>query len=193
MNDNSEQELILKAQNAIRLGDKTKEPQLVILMGLPGSGKSYVSKYLNEKYGFTILSGENTTVALFGSDKCSGAEYAQAYKTLRQLAKKLLLEGYSVVIDGTNLKRVFREQITKEVKCDRTKLVYLKTDDTTAMDRVAKRGVDFNDQKDIKSSITQEKFYSFKEQLEEPNDEENAFIVNSDDKVFHSLDLIFNK
>ena len=193
MNENSEQEMILKAQKSVKLGDKRDDPQLVILMGLPGSGKSYSSKYLNEKYGFTILSGENITVAIFGTDKCGGAEYAQAYKILRQLANKLILEGYSIVIDGTNLKRVFREQITKEVKCDRIKLIYLKTDDTTAIDRVTSRGIDLNDQKDIKSSITKEKFNSFKDQLEEPSEAEKAFIIDSDDKLFSELDLIFEK
>ncbi|EKE06220.1 MAG: hypothetical protein ACD_19C00042G0001 [uncultured bacterium] len=57
--------LFIKAQKTIKKGTKSKSPRLVVLMGLPGSGKSYVSNYLHEKHGFTVLSGENITFALF--------------------------------------------------------------------------------------------------------------------------------
>jgi len=72
-------------------------------MGLPGSGKSFVSNYLHEKYGFTVLSGENITFALFNKVDCIGAEYSLSYDILRQLASKLVKEGYSIVIDGTKV------------------------------------------------------------------------------------------
>ena len=32
---------------------------LIVLMGLPGSGKSYVAEYIHKKYGFVLLSGED--------------------------------------------------------------------------------------------------------------------------------------
>lgn len=193
MIENSNNNLLSKAEKSVKKGRITKSPKLIILMGLPGSGKSYVSSYLHEKHGFTILSGENITFALFGTEKCSGSEYALAYKTLRQLAVKLLAEGYSIVIDGTNLKYVFRKQIYDEVGCDQTILLYLKTDDKTALSRIAQRGVNYQDGKEIKSSISHETFNNFKSQLEEPLPDEKAFEVVSDDQIFSNIDLVLNR
>jgi len=178
------QETILqKAKKTIKLGVKSPTPRLIILMGLPGSGKSYVSNYLHKKYGFTVLSGENVTFALYGTGKCSANEYASTYKILRQLAAKLLVDGYSVVIDGTNLKYAFRKQIYDDVCCPDTALLYLKVDDKTALSRISDRGINYQDKKDIKSLIDRETFNKFKEQLEEPLPSENAVEINSDDQV----------
>jgi predicted kinase len=182
----------LKLEKSIKKGKKTKTPRLVILMGLPGCGKSYVASYLYEKYGFTILSGENITYALFGTEKCANDEYALAYKTLRQLAAKLLADGYSVVIDGTNLKYAFRQQIYDEVICDSTTLIYLKIDDKTALNRITQRGLNYQDKKNIKSSISQETFNNFKKQLEEPLPSEKAITIISDDNIFIKIDSVVN-
>jgi len=81
-------------------------PTLIILMGLPGSGKSYVSEYIHKKYGFIVLSGEEITTQMFGTEKVSGSQYADVYKVIRQKASELLSQEESVVIDGTNLKQM---------------------------------------------------------------------------------------
>jgi len=158
----SDKVLSAKAEKTIKKGNKSKSPKLIILMGLPGSGKSYISNYLHDKYGFTVLSGENITFAIFNKVDCTGAEYSMAYDILRQLAQKLISLGYSVLIDGTNLKYIFRQQIYNDVNCPDTTLLYLKVDDKTALNRIAQRGVDFNDSKNIKSSISPDVFNKFK-------------------------------
>ena len=63
-------ENIEKAKKAIKFWENNWKSLCIILMGLPWSGKSYVAHYLNKKYGFTLLSGENITQALFGTEKC---------------------------------------------------------------------------------------------------------------------------
>ena len=190
MTEDSNNILLSKAEKSIKKGKISDLAKLFILMGLPGSGKSYVSSYLHQKHGFTVLSGESITFSIFGTEKCSGGEYALAYKTLRQLAVKLLSQRYSVVIDGTNLKYVFRKQIYDEVICKSTTLIYLKTDDKTALSRTSQRGIDYQNKKDIKSTCSQETFNSFKDQLEEPLSNENFIVVNSDDQVFINIDSI---
>jgi predicted kinase len=183
--------LLSKAKKSIKLGTKSDSSRLIILMGLPGSGKSYISSYLHDKYGFTILSGENITFSFYGTEKCSVDEYTLAYKKLRQIAAKLLEDGYSVVIDGTNLKYIFRQQIYNEVNCNSTMLLYLKVDDKTALNRVSQRGIDFKDLKNIKSSISKKVFEKFKDSLEEPLPGENAITIISDDNLFSKIDSIF--
>lgn len=192
MTDTSDQTLLQKASSSIKKGEKSKNANLVVLMGLPGSGKSYVCNYLHSKHGYSVLSGENITFSLFGSKKCSGSDYALAYKTLRQLAVQLLKEGYSVVIDGTNLKYVFREQIYKEVSSS-AYLIYLVVDEKTALSRVGQRGEDYTDKTNIKSTISVETFESFKNQLETPNENEKSFELVSDDNLLNNIDLLIEK
>lgn len=180
-----------KAYKTVKLGKRNINPKVIILMGLPGSGKSYVADYLNNKYGFTILSGENISNTLFKNDQ--NTDYTLVYKTLRQLAKKLLKENYSIVIDGTNLKYSFRKQIYDEV-CQNTKpiLIYLLVDDKTALERINKRGEDRSDKKKIKSYCSQETFNKFKEQIETPKSEENYYQIESNTNLFLKIDLIIN-
>ena len=168
--------LFSKAEKTIKKGTKSK---------------SYVSNYLHEKYGFTVLSGENITFSLFNKVDCTGTEYSLSYDVLRQLAAKLISQGYSVVIDGTNLKYIFRQQIYDDVNCLETTLLYLRVDDKTALNRITKRGTDFNDLKNIKSQITSETFDRFKNQLEEPSHGENSIILISDDNLLTEIDSIF--
>lgn len=156
---------------------------LIILMGLPGSGKSYVASHLQQKYNFIVLSGEDTAIELFGTEKLSGQQYAQVYKTVRQKASELLQHGSLVVIDGTNLKKQFRQQIYDEIKCDQTILICLKTDDKIAMDRISKRN----------NSCSSETYQAFKDQIEEPSTEENAFILVSDNQLLDNIDKIINE
>ncbi len=155
-------------------------PVLVILMGLPGSGKSYVASHLEQIYNFTVLSGEEITTQLFGTEKVSGDQYFQAYNYLRSEAVKLISQGKSVVIDGTNLKHSFRQQIYDEVKCDKLVLIYLKTDDKTALDRISKR----------QNSCSPETYEKFKSQIEEPSVDENVFVLTSDDQLLNNVDSL---
>lgn len=185
-----EENLLAKAEKTIKKGTQSKSPKLIVLMGLPGSGKSYVSNYLHEKHGFTILSGENITFALFNKVDCTGAEYSLSYDILRQLAVKLISQGYSVVIDGTNLKYIFRQQIYNDINCLNTTLLYLKIDDKTALNRITKRGIDFKDSKNIKSQISPETFDRFKNQVEEPLPSENSITIISDDNLLKNIDSI---
>jgi len=175
-----------KAYQTIKIGNKFNNPKIVILMGLPGSGKSYVADYLNKNLGFTVLSGENISNALFKNDQ--NTDYNLVYKTLRQLAKKLLKEKYSIVIDGTNLKYSFRKQIYDEL-CQNIKpiLIYLLVDDEIALKRINNRGEDKSNSQNIKSSCSPETFIKFKNEIEVPKDNEDSYQIKSDSYVLHKI------
>ncbi|EKE05182.1 MAG: hypothetical protein ACD_19C00410G0008 [uncultured bacterium] len=123
---------------------------------------------------------------------CTGSEYSLAYDILRQLTTELISQGYSIVIDGTNLKFIYRQQIYNDVSCPDTTLLYLKVDYKTALNRISQRGVDFNDSKNIKSQITPETFDRFKNQLEEPLANENSVTLISDDSLLAKINSIFS-
>jgi len=132
-------------------------------MGLPGAGKSYLSSYLKKKYKAKILSGEDVAIKMFGTSKCKTKEYNLVYQRIRQSAKNLLSRGFTVVIDGTNLKYQYRKEIYEELAWKQTILIYLPIDDKTALKRLKKRG-----------DCDRKTFYQFKKQLEEPKEEEKT-------------------
>ncbi len=50
------QNLLEIAQKTLVYGKESDSPDCIVLMGLPGTGKSHVSRYLHERYGYTVLS-----------------------------------------------------------------------------------------------------------------------------------------
>jgi len=178
-----------KALSTVKFGKKSANPKVIILMGLPGSGKSLVANYLNEKYGFTILSGENISNVLSENDQ--NTDYVLVYKTLRQIASKLINENYSLVIDGTNLRFLFRKQIYDDV-CQDTDhlLIYLTVNQETALKRIASRGENRSNLQNIKSYCSEETFKNFQSQLEEPETSEPHRKIKSDSKLFSAIDSI---
>ncbi|MBA4320440.1 MAG: hypothetical protein C0412_18740 [Flavobacterium sp.] len=186
------QEHIKMAKRGIEYGRyKNQKPLLIILMGLPGTGKSYVSQYLNQHYSFTVLSGENITYSIFGTEKCTGSQYKEAYEILRFLAVDLLKQKYSVVIDGTNLKHEFRKQIYQSIgDLAKVILIYLYIDDAIALKRANSRKEDYSDLKTISSKCSPETFTAFKNQLELPQEDEKCYQLKSDGSIFEKVDVV---
>lgn len=185
--------LIKRAYDTIKFGKIFNNPKMVILMGLPGSGKSYTANYLNCRYGFTVISGENISNSLFTNDQ--NIDYSLVYKTLRQIASCLLEKGYSVVIDGTNLKYSFRQQIYDEVcsKKNQIILINLLVEDNEAMKRIKIRGENRNDNKNIKSNCSLETYNKFKNQAEPPKLGEPFYNLKSNSELLDKVDRIISK
>jgi len=188
------QEYIKIAKKSIKYGRRKNQKQLaVILIGLPGTGKSYISQYLHKRYHFTILSGENITYSIFKTEKCTASQYKEAYEILRFLMVDLLKQKYNVVIDGTNLKYEFRRQIYESIgNLAEIILIYLYIDDATALRRANSRKKDYSNLKAISSGCSPETFAAFKSQLELPRENEKCYKLKSDKNVFKKLDAIFD-
>ena len=86
-------------------------PELVIMIGPPGAGKSYVSK---EKYrGYKYLSSDEIRKELFNDINYQG-DNGRVFYEMRTRAIEELGKGRSVVYDATNMSRKDREGILKE-------------------------------------------------------------------------------
>lgn len=62
------------------------QQELIVMVGSPASGKSYISKVLSEKYDYAVVNQDT----LGTKNACQG------------MAHKLLKEGKNVIIDNTN-------------------------------------------------------------------------------------------
>lgn len=151
-------------------------------MGVPGAGKSYVAAHLHRTLGFSVVSGESVTFALFQRDKCTSQEYSTAYAVARALAREQLVEGYDVVFDSSNVRRIFRQQIYGEVAdidC-RISGIFLRVSEERALKRLSARGSDQRDIRDVKSSCTSETLRSFYRDLEVPGRDEPFVEVDAE-------------
>ncbi|MBN2907961.1 ATP-binding protein [Polycladomyces sp. WAk] len=82
-------------------------PKLIVLMGLPGSGKS---TYANRFDHCVVLSSDAIRKELFNDVQYQGNN-ALVFDTLYGRAKEYLEHGYDVVIDSTHLEAHRRLQV----------------------------------------------------------------------------------
>lgn len=78
-------------------------PQLIILRGLPASGKSTLAKELAEKSGNAIRVNRDLLRTMLHFDKWTGRNEEMTRKAERELIKFFLAMGKQVIVDDTNL------------------------------------------------------------------------------------------
>ena len=109
---------ILQAET---LAYQLPQPQLILLQGIAGSGKSYVAEKIAPHCQGIILSSDIERKRLFGlsprqrpSDTQRPQLYSlemnkKTYGQLHKLAAMLLKQQQTVIIDATNLKKIHRQ------------------------------------------------------------------------------------
>lgn len=85
--------------------------ELLMLVGLPGSGKSSLSEAYREK-GWRIHSSDQLRLELYGSEEVQGNS-AEIFQTLENRAAKDLQAGFDCVLDATNLGRKRRMNLLR--------------------------------------------------------------------------------
>ncbi len=83
-------------------------PGLVVLVGLPGSGKSHFARLLAAKYPAVILDSDALRRVLFPAPEHSQKEHARLFPAIHVLIDRLLERGVPVIVDATNLKQSSR-------------------------------------------------------------------------------------
>lgn len=91
------------------LPEAVVKPSLVVVSGLPGTGKSYFCRRLAEKTPLVILESDNLRKVLFHSPCHSSDESAYLFKAIHKLVTELLGKGIALVLDATNVEEYHRE------------------------------------------------------------------------------------
>ena len=94
-----------------QLPEPAAEPALVVVSGLPGTGKSYFSGQLADRLPFTILESDALRKVLFSPPTYSAEESSRLFQAIHQVIKTLLKKGISVILDATNLSERNRETL----------------------------------------------------------------------------------
>ncbi len=118
-------------------------PKLIIMVGLPGSGKSARANQLAVLRDFTVLSSDSIRKELSGSEQ----DQTQNDKVFRILYKRmndLLSKGERVIIDATNTTIKARKRILSECKVPcykEVQLVATPIEECLSRDKLRERSV----------------------------------------------------
>lgn len=89
--------------------------KLFVLVGIPGSGKSFIGEKLAEKYNARILSSDKYRGLICGDENCQARNqevFSQLYRDLISFLKS----GINCVFDATNVTRKDRARIFNQIK-----------------------------------------------------------------------------
>ena len=155
--------------------------KVVVVFGLSGTGKSFVSRILHEEFGYVWIRSDEIRKELAGlkPSEHAPAPYGQGiyspqmtekvYSEMVRRAREELKKGSKVVLDATFLKKWQRDLVRKDLPDP----LFLRTwcDDETAIKRIRRR-------RDI--SDADESVY-IKQKLEEekPQDEGDVIEINT--------------
>lgn len=94
-----------------RLPEPVTKPFLLLVSGLPGTGKSHLCHKLAERIPLAILESDALRRALFPNPSYSAAESSHLFRVIHLLIEQLLKEGIPLVLDATNLSERHREHL----------------------------------------------------------------------------------
>jgi hypothetical protein len=117
-------------------GTQRQRPALVVLVGLPASGKSRVAGELRERTGAVVLESDALRRFLFPQRTYSARESQQLFAAIHAAIDELLSEGATVVLDATNLAEEERAPLRDMAARWAARLVFVRV---TAPDSLIRR------------------------------------------------------
>lgn len=123
--------------------ETTAWPVLIMLCGLPATGKSYLARRLIEQMPFVLIETDFVRKTLFPSPSYSAQESGLVHRVCHALMEKLLRRGTRVIFDATNLFQFHREKVYRLARSAAAKLVIVQTvaPETVVRERLEKRKV----------------------------------------------------
>ena len=101
----------LRADFAARLPAANGNPGLVILCGLPGTGKSHFARELISRASFVWVNSDYCRKLLAGRPDYSREEHRRVFAAMHAVIAELLASGRAVVFDATNLNEEVRRPL----------------------------------------------------------------------------------
>ena len=113
----------IKTELAARLPQKVPQPALIMVCGLPGTGKSYFSGKLSERTPSITIQTDMIRRTLFKPPSYSPQESYIVYSVAHSLIDYFLVNGYIVIFDATNLTESNRQKVYAIAERNKAKLL----------------------------------------------------------------------
>lgn len=102
---------------------KTKEPLIVAMIGLVGSGKTTIAKELAEQIGANVIEADAIRVAI----RQTGASYEKARKIAEDVALEIIKQDGNVILDSDFIDANKRASIREKARKVGVRLVFIRT------------------------------------------------------------------
>jgi diacylglycerol kinase (ATP) len=86
------------------------QPTLILLSGLPGTGKSYLAQQLARRLPLVVVASDRVRRLLFPEPAYTPDEHYIVHSTCQEVVAALLRGGYGVIFDATNLIHSHRQR-----------------------------------------------------------------------------------
>lgn len=145
--------------------------QAIILMGVAGSGKTTIGRLLSEKLDWPFYDGDDFMSAANVAKMAAGQPLTDEERqpwlaTLNQLIREHMVNGRSLIVASSALKKAYRQQLGQGVEEEHIHFIHLKGDFQLIKERLEGREGHF-----MKAGMLTSQF----ETLEEP---ENALVID---------------
>jgi len=142
-----------------KLPEPSVVPVLIIVSGLPGSGKSYFSRRLAERLPLPIIESDAMRQILSQKPTYSPGESERLFRACHMLIGDLLRRGISVIFDATNLIERNREELYRIADSAEAKLIIVRLEAPPELvrQRMARRqtGIDSDDKSEANWQVYQ--------------------------------------
>ena len=122
----SDSELLL--QSLPELPEPELMPTFIVVSGLPGTGKSYLSRKLAERLPFLVLESDALRKFLFSPPAYTAAESQRLFQAVHLLIEELLKRGIPIILDATNLSEQYRERLYNIAEHKGAKLILVRVE-----------------------------------------------------------------
>ena len=106
----------MRTPQAATMGRETaakypSKTSVIMMSGLPGTGKTYFSQKLAERLPLPIIESDSVRKQLFPKPSYSPTENTQVFQKIHRQIEALLDQGSSVIFDATNLEERHRRSV----------------------------------------------------------------------------------
>ncbi len=153
------------------------KPLVLVLVGLPGSGKSFFARQFSEMFGAPLVSYDRLCYELFAAPLFSSEERDIIQRLAHNQIGELLKTKRSFLVDGGSSTRTERQTISLLAKAHGYDVlhIWVQTDDTTAKLRSLRRNPRRLDDQ-YSPQLTEEQFSSLSKRHTPPNREDHVVI-----------------
>lgn len=154
-----------------------QRPLIIMVTGLPGSGKSFFAKQFAETFGAACVRSDKIRSDLFGNPQFTVDENEIVGRVADYMVAELAKTGRSFLVDGICNTRAARLQIEQLAKANsyRTLVIWVQTDPSTAKVRSLKRNHKLPGNSE-NSNLTAEQFEDFSKRFAPPLKEDYVVI-----------------
>lgn len=194
--------LLVSANKYLDLADRYSRalgpPVLILVHGLPGTGKSTIAQAISDQLGFALLqtdairasvSGPSGGLQGFNEGHYRPENRLRVYETMHEQAQNLLSHGTSVVLDGTYLAASLRSDAAHLATQQHAAflVVHCRCPDEIAVQRINTRA-----RSGASLSETRPEFFDQQRQAEEPDlPEQSPLAVDTSSGTAEPLRSVF--